>query len=157
MNEGSYKYNGAKALVALQEIHIKEFYNTWKKAKELDIKLPITDDPFYKSLNTLLYHVLRSSRGYIVWICSQLKLPDPKIDEAPLPEIIIENAEKFIEHLVERWKLPLRNVEPELFEDKVYKSNWDVDFCIESMLEHAVMHPIRHKYQLDNLIRQQTK
>ncbi|MDT3696207.1 MAG: hypothetical protein ROY99_07415 [Ignavibacterium sp.] len=153
MIESEYKYNGAKALVSLHEIHLKEFYNTWKKAKELDIKLPITDDPYYKSLNTLLYHVLRSARGYIVWICLQLKLPDPQIDEAPFPEIIVDNADKFIEHLIEKWRVPLQNVEPELFEDKVYKSNWGVDFCIESMLEHAVMHPIRHEFQLNKFIK----
>jgi len=156
MIESEYKYNGAKALVELHEIHIREFYKIWKKAKELDLKLPVTDDPYYKSLDTLLYHVLKSSRGYMVWICLQLNLPDPKIEEAPLPETIIENAERFIKHLSERWRIPLRNVEPERFENKVYKSNWGVDFSIESMLEHAVMHPIRHQFQLENLIRQQS-
>ncbi len=154
MTEHIYKYNGAKALVELHEIHIKGFYRTWKKAKEIGIKLPVTDDPYYKSLDTLLYHLLRSARGYMVWMCKQLDLPDPQIDEAPSPEIVEENAEKFIEHLTEKWNIPLRNVEPERFEDKTYKSNWGVDYCIDAMLEHAVMHPIRHKFQLENLIKQ---
>jgi hypothetical protein len=154
MTEHIYKYNGAKALVELHEIHIKAFHRTWKKAKEIDIKLPVTDDPYYKSLDTLLYHLLRSARGYMVWMCKQLDLPDPQIDEVPSPEIVEENAEKFIEHLIERWNIPLCNVEPERFEDKTYKSNWGVDYCIDAMLEHAVMHPIRHKFQLENLIKQ---
>lgn len=153
MTEGIYKYNGAKALVELHEIHIKAFYRTWKKAKEIGIKLPATDDQYYKSLDTLLYHVLRSARGYMVWMCKQLDLPDPQINEAPSPELVEENAEKFIEHLIERWNIPLRNVEPERFEDIAYKSNWGVDYCIDAMLEHAVMHPIRHKFQLENLIK----
>ncbi len=157
MIEEVYKYNGAESLVELHKIHIKAFYRTWEKAKELDIKLPITDDPYYKSLDTLLHHVLKSARGYMIWICAQLNLPDPQIDEAPPAEIVEENSEKFIEHLTQKWSLPLREIEPELFEDKVYKSNWGIDYSIEAMLEHAVMHPIRHKFQLENLIKQQLK
>lgn len=147
-----YKYGGAKALIALHEIHLRSFYETWKKAKQVGIKLPVTDDPYYKSLDTLLYHLLRSSRGYMVWMCKQLNLPDPQIDEAPLPEIVVEKADHYLDYLIDKWKAPLKDVPPEKFEVKVYKSNWGVEFCIDAMLEHAVMHPIRHEFQLKNLI-----
>lgn len=149
----SYKYNGAKALVALHELHLRSFYSTWKEAKKLGIKLPHTDDPYYKSLDTLLYHLLRSARGYMIWMCKQLNLPDPQIDEAPLPEKIAKEAESYLDYLTDKWKYPLKDVPPELFEDKTYKSNWGVDYCIDAMLEHAVMHPIRHEFQLSNLIK----
>lgn len=152
MEDIAYKYNGAKALVALHEVHIKSFYETWKQAKQLGVKLPVSDDPYYKSLDTLLYHVLRSARGYMIWMCDKLQLPDPLINETPSADIIKEKADEQISHLLERWKLPLVNVEPKLFEDKVYKSNWGVDYCIDAMLEHAVMHPIRHEFQLKNLM-----
>lgn len=147
-----YKYNGAKALVALHEIHIKSFYEAWKQAKQLNIKLPDSDDPYYKSLDTLLYHLLRSARGYMIWMCDKLGLDDPQINETPPAEMIEEKAVEQLAHLFERWRIPLTNVEPELFEDKVYKSNWSVEYCIDAMLEHAVMHPIRHEFQLNNLI-----
>ena len=152
MEELSYKYAGAKALVKLHEIHLQTFYETWKQAKQLGIKLPESDDPYYKSLDTLLYHVLRSARGYMIWMCEKLQLPDPMINETPSAEIIEEKAMEQIIHLLEQWRAPLQNVEPELFEDKVYKSNWGVEYCIDAMLEHAVMHPIRHEFQLKNLI-----
>ena len=82
----------------------------------------------------------------MVWMCKQLDLPDPQIDEAPLPEIVVEKADQYLEYLIDKWKYPLKDVPPEKFEDKVYKSNWDVEFCIDAMLEHAVMHPIRHDF-----------
>lgn len=157
MDEILYKYNGAKALVTLHEIHLKSFYSTWLQAKQAGVKLPKTDDPYYKSLDTLLYHILRSARGYMIWMCKQLNLPDPQIDEAPLPEIVAEKAQSYIEYLMDKWKYPLKDVSPDLFEDKVYKSNWDVKYCIDAMLEHAVIHPIRHEFQLKNLIKQQLK
>ena len=40
-----YRYKGALALVQLHEIHLQSFYQTWKEAKRLNIKLPVTDDP----------------------------------------------------------------------------------------------------------------
>ena len=152
MEEIIYKYAGAKALVKLHEIHLNSFYETWKEAKRLDIKLPVSDDPYYVSLNRLLYHVLRSARGYMIWMCEKLGLEDPQIKETPAAEMLEEKATEQITHLFEKWKLPLSNVEPELFEDKVYKSNWGVEYCIDAMLEHAVMHPIRHEFQLKNLM-----
>lgn len=147
-----YRYKGALALVKLHEIHLQSFYETWKEAKRLSIKLPDSDDPYYKSLDTLLYHLLRSARGYMIWMCEKLGLEDPQIKETPPAEIIEEKVVEQLAHLFERWRLPLANVEPELFEDKAYKSNWSVEYCIDAMLEHAVMHPIRHEFQLKNLI-----
>jgi len=147
-----YRYKGASALVKLHEIHLQSFYETWKEAKQLNIKLPDSDDPYYKSLDTLLYHLLRSARGYMIWMCDKLGLEDPQIKETPPAKIIEEKAVEQLAHLFERWRLPLADVEPELFEDKAYKSNWSVEYCIDAMLEHAVMHPIRHEFQLKNLI-----
>ena len=53
-----YKYGGARALVELHEIQMRSFIETWKQAKKVDVPLPVTDDPFYKSLDTILrvYH-----------------------------------------------------------------------------------------------------
>jgi uncharacterized damage-inducible protein DinB len=157
MHDIQYKYGGAKALVKLHEIHLKEFYTTWKEAKRLNIKLPETDDPDYISLNTLLFHVLRAARGYMVWICNKLELDDPQINKTPPADLIENKAKEYISHLIEKWQLPLVNVEPELFENKVFKSNWGVEYCIDAMLEHAVMHPIRHEFQLKNLMIAQSK
>ena len=151
-----YKYGGARALVELHEIQMRSFIETWKQAKKVNVPLPVTDDPFYKSLDTILYHVLRSSRGYITWICEKLHLPDPGIIPAP-EENTVEKYPEYLEHLLERWRAPLCNVVTERFEDKVYTSNWGVDHTIEAMLEHAVMHPVRHEHQLKKLIKEMNK
>lgn len=147
-----YNYNGARSLILLHERHIKAFHATWKRAKGLNIKLPETTDPDYESLYTLLFHVIRSSRGYITWICEKLELDNPGIDPLPPLENIEDKAEEYINHLLERWALPLVNIEESKFFDTGFKSNWGAMYCIEAMLEHAVMHPIRHEFQLSNLI-----
>jgi hypothetical protein len=147
-----YKYNGAKSLILLHEKHITNFHKTWLEAKSNNIPLPKTDDPDYQSLNTLLRHVLRSARGYMVWICEKLNLPDPEIEITPEPSNVHELAENYLEHLIMKWRIPLQNIEEEYFIHKTYESNWGTQYCIDAMLEHAVMHPLRHQFQLECLI-----
>ncbi|MBT8387923.1 MAG: hypothetical protein KJO12_10970 [Ignavibacteria bacterium] len=142
-------------MVQLHEEHLRSFLKTWKRAKELNIKLPQTDDTDYQSLETLLRHVFRASRGYITWMCDKLELPDPKINPTPEAEEIEKVADTYLEHLIERWEYPLTSVSPEKFEDKLFTARWGVDYCIDAMMEHAVLHPIRHKFQLKNLIENQ--
>ena len=55
--------------------------------------------------------------------------------------------------LLERWRAPLREVSNEKLETPEYASRWQTRYCVDSMLEHAVMHPIRHAFQLDELLK----
>lgn len=150
-----YKYNGARALVLLHDRYLRSCIQTWKEAKKMDIKLPATDDENYQSLETLLKHILRAARGYMTWICEKLNLPDPGIDSPPSAELVEAEADAYAEHLLDKWRLPLAQTEEEKFHTPTYTSRWGVDYCIDAMLEHAVMHPIRHEYQLKNLISSQ--
>jgi uncharacterized damage-inducible protein DinB len=114
--------------------------------------LPAGDDPNYASLEALLRHVLRAARGYMVWICEMLELPDPQIRSTPQAGEIEAEAESYLEHLLEQWRRPLAEVPEERFYSPEYPSRWKVDYCIDAMLEHAVMHPIRHQFQLMELL-----
>ena len=152
-----YKYNGARSMVLLHDKYLRLCIQTWREAKKLNIKLPVTDDEDYISLETLLRHILRSARGYITWMCEKLNLPDPEIEPAPEPDSVELKCDEFLSHLLEKWKTPLAEIEEEKFHSPTYTSRWGVDYCIDAMLEHAVMHPIRHEFQLNNLITQQKK
>jgi uncharacterized damage-inducible protein DinB len=151
----SYKYNGARAMVILHEEHLRSCVDAWRKAKGLNIKLPQTDDEDYQSLETLLKHIFRAARGYIMWICSKLNLPDPEIEPAPESGLIESKIDDYLDHLLEKWKHPLTKISEEKFHAPTFTSNWGVVYCIDAMLEHAVMHPIRHEFQLRNLIIEQ--
>jgi uncharacterized damage-inducible protein DinB len=142
-------------MVILHDKYMREFLVTWRKAKQLQINLPVTDDPDYQSLDHLLSHLLRAARGYMTWMCKKLGLPDPGIDNFPPPETAERDAEAFLQHVLEKWREPLANVAAEAFENISYKSRWGMDYSIDSMLEHAVMHPIRHIFQLEELMEAQ--
>ena len=147
-----YLYPAARSLVILHEQSLRKYFDTWKKAKSMSVKLPETDDPNYKSFNALLRHVLSWSREYMVWICEKLDLPDPVIKSSPDIEVIDSKAPDYLEHLYERWRLPLVKVPEEKFSKPTYVSHWNVNYCIDAMLEHAVMPPIRHRFQLLELL-----
>lgn len=147
-----YQYRGARALVLLHEKHLLSFLETWRLAKRAGVILPETEDPDYESMETLLAHVLGAARGYMVWICEQLRLPDPGIHASPSANEVTAAAEAYVKHLLERWRVPLAQVPEELFHKPSYKSRWGVEYCVDAMLEHAVMHPIRHAFQLQEAL-----
>ncbi len=147
----NYSYRGARAMVILHEQHMNEFLSVWREAKAANLTLPKTDDPDYASLETLLGHVLGAARGYMTWMCEQLNLPDPQIAPRPDAQVIEAEAESYLEQLLTKWRLPLAEVPEERF-GLVAKSRWHIEYCIDAMLEHAVMHPIRHTFQLRELL-----
>ncbi len=151
-----YRYRGARALVLMHERYLREFLVTWKQAKAANVVLPKTDDPDYLSLEFVLHHVLRAARGYMTWMCEKLGLPDPEIQPAPPPERAQAEADQYLEHVLERWREPLAGVDEARFEE-AFPSRWKTVYCIDAMLEHAVCHPLRHTFQLRELMARQSE
>jgi uncharacterized damage-inducible protein DinB len=155
LSEGAledYAYRGARALVLLHEVELRRCLVVWRQAKAAGVVLPQTDDPDYTSLETLLVHILGAARGYMVWICTQLELPDPNIRPKPDAADVEREAEGYLEHLLERWRLPLADIPEGRFEPDVYRANWGTPYAVEAMLEHALVHPMRHRFQLTELL-----
>lgn len=151
-----YRYGGARTMVHLRGLYLWECLEAWKQAQKIGLTLPETDDPSYVSLEDLLSHVLRADRGYIIWICKKLELPDPGIEPAPPLGVIGAEADDYVTNLIKRWRTPLAEVDEERFHRQEYESNWGVRYCIDAMLEHAVMHPILHRVQLQELLEEQS-
>jgi hypothetical protein len=148
----NFRYRGARACILLHEQIMRQFLETWKQAKAAGISLPESKSPHYDSLETLLHHVLDLAMKYMVWICEKLELPDPGIQPAPGVDRIEAEVDSYMEHLFEQYRQPLVDVEGRRFYQPGYPAPWNVDYCIDAMLEHAVMHPMRHRFQLLELL-----
>jgi len=153
----NYKSRGARALVLLHEKHLRQCLEVWKQAQAAGVKLPETDDENYRSLETLLRHVLDAAGDYMVGICRDLGLPDPEIKLAPSIDVIEVEADSYLEHVLERWRLPLAEVTDERLEPPPELYEPGMPYWVDAMLEHAVMHPIRHEFQLKELMQKQVK
>ena len=149
----AYRSRAVRAMVLLHEEHLRRFVHTWRLALASSVRLSPTDDPAYASLGALGQHVLGAAGGYMVWMCEVLTLPDPGIRSAPDAAAMVRDADDYIEHVLERWRAPLREVSNERLETPEYPPRWKTRYCIDAMLEHAVMHPIRHAFQLEELIK----
>ena len=141
-------------MVLLHDEHVRRFLVVWNQAHAASVMLPRTDDPAYASLDTLLHHVLGTAGSYMTWMCEALGLSDPKIRILPEPTALAAEADSYMEHVLEKWRTPLRDVGDDRLETPEYPSRWQTRYCIDAMLEHAVMHPIRHAFQLEELMRQ---
>jgi uncharacterized damage-inducible protein DinB len=139
--------------VILHDRALREMVPVWRRARAAGIRLPATEDPSYASLAALLHHVLGASRRYMTWLCEKLVLPDPAIDPAPEADRVEHEVDRYLEHLLARWRLPLKDVEePRFF--VLHETNGE-DMSCEAMLEHAVTHPMRHRLQLEELLEAQ--
>ena len=110
--------------------------------------LPETDDPNYESFDALLRHVLSWARRYMIWMCEMLSLSSPQVPPVPEVAAVDGEADRYLEELLRRWRTPLADVPEERFYKPEYEAPWKVKYCIDAMLEHAVMHPVRHRFQL---------
>jgi hypothetical protein len=146
-----HRSRGARALILLHDQELRSFLDTWRQAKTDGLSLPTCEDPSYASFDALGWHVLACARHYMVWCCEVLKLAEPGIDVCPPIEVIDAEAERYLEHVLERWTTPLADVADDLLEI-AHTSRWGVEYCVDAMLEHAVMHPVRHAFQLRELM-----
>ena len=149
---GPYRSRAVRALVLLHEEHLRRFVRTWRLALANSVTLPATENPVYASLGALGQHVLSAAREDMLWMCEKLALPDPGIRVAPDAAAIVGEAEGYMEHVLERWRASLREVSDDRLEAPEYPSRWQTRYCIDSMLEHAVMHAMRHTFQLEELM-----
>lgn len=147
-----YAYGGARALVALHARHLEIFWQTWQRADASSVQMPESEDPNYASRDTLLVHVLGCAARYLTWVCDQLELERPVIEEFPTVEGFAARADQYLHEVLAAWELPLRSITVEQADGPTFVSRWGVSYSIDAMLEHAVVHPIRHTYQLENLM-----
>ncbi|CAM3963134.1 hypothetical protein [Deinococcus frigens] len=153
-NLAAYRSRAARALVLLHDKKMREFLGVWQRARASNVHLPATPDKHYQSLEHLLWHVLNSSGQYMVRMCAHLGLPDPQLEPVPSIENVEARAEAYLEHLLAWWRVPLAGVTNADMQPEIYTPG--MHYWIDAMLEHAVMHPVRHTFQLRELMTAQS-
>ena len=149
----TFKSRGVRALVLLQMDEMDQLFIVWKKAKRLGVKLPATRDPAYQSVDLLMRHPLRSCRGYLTWLCEVLGRPDPRVPDPPEAENVAAHGAAYLKVLAKAWEKQMAWMPGKVLDAfTVYTSRWGAPMTVEAMFEHAVAHPMRHRFQLVELI-----
>lgn len=148
-----FKSRAVRTLVELHEIEMRKFFETWDRFVTSGAPMPEAHgDPDYESRNHLVGHVCRAARNYLTWIGDQLGRPVKDVDLETDSLKIAARTKEFMAGVLEGWRRHLPAVADEELEPVAYKSRWGVPMTIESMLEHAVVHPMRHRIQLERIL-----
>src|SRR5688572_20492033 len=148
-----FKSRAVQSLVELHEVEMRKFFETWDRFVASGAPLPeARGDADYQSRDHLIGHVCRAARSYLTWIGEQLGRPVTDVDAETDPLKIAPRAKEFMKEVLAAWRRHLPAVENQELEPATYKSRWGVQFSIEAMLEHAVVHPMRHRFQLEQLL-----
>lgn len=87
--------------------------------------------------------VARASRGYLTGISE--KLGRPETDALK----IARRAREFIKGVLKGRRHHFTEVQDADLEPALHMSRWGTQLTIESMQEHAVVHSMRHRFQLE--------
>ena len=110
-----------------------------------------TNDPDCVSIQTILSHVVCSGYGYIVYIrkhCGEELnfFERERLDSVALYHTALTEMFRYNEQFFEDY--PNVSIE-ELNNDKKIKTRWGQLFDIEQLLEHAIVHILRHRRQIE--------
>jgi len=113
-----------------------------------------TTDDDCKSIQSILTHVVSSGFGYIIYIENYIGNNKPRLEKIPY-----ENVNCYIDQLDGMFEYALNffllnpNVEIEqLDQSKKIIVNWGQQYDIEQLLEHAIVHILRHRRQIQKFV-----
>ncbi len=111
-----------------------------------------TKDEDCRSVQTIMSHVVRSGYGYADYIRDQLAIPSTR----PQPRLLsrqeaLEQLEAALRYTIEtlegRWEMSGEEIS-----SIVIKTRWGAVYDMEGLLEHAIVHILRHRRQIEKFI-----
>lgn len=131
----------------LHKISLEEFI------KIVDHK---TDDEDCRSIQTISRHIIRSGYGYANYILTALNIPtdSPNVNEMKIEspnDVVIELRRMIDYNLKHLYELNRESIEEKMFSVK-FVTRWEEEFNFEQILEHAIVHILRHRRQVEKFI-----
>lgn len=113
---------------------------------------PQTEDEDCRSVQTIMSHVVRAGYGYADYIREQLSIastrPRPKLLSRQESLEQLEAALRYtIQTLEGRWEMSAEEIS-----GIVINSRWGAVYDAEGLLEHAIVHLLRHRRQIEKFI-----
>jgi uncharacterized damage-inducible protein DinB len=147
-----FKSNAVRSCVELHETELSRFFETWQRFVTSGLALPASADPAYQSPQHLGGHVLRAARNYLTWIGECVQRPVTDVDADQDFVSVAAKGRAFVDEVLDAWRRHLAALEDSELAPAVFTSRWGEPYNVEQMLEHAVVHPMRHRVQLERLM-----
>jgi len=147
--------NAVNALLAEYEKAILELQNVIRTISDENLVFEAdsqTDNPDCKSVQTILSHVVSSGYSYCIYIRNfrndNSVRPEKMIRKSTCEYII--DLDTIMQFTRDTFDL-ITDSELERFSDsEKMKTSWKQVYDIEQMMEHAIVHILRHRRQIEN-------
>ena len=111
-----------------------------------------TEDEACRSIQTIMSHVVRAGYGYANYIREQFSISSEPIEHKQIAHHQVgDEIDKMLAYtaatLDGKWELS----DDEICEVKI-NSRWGVIYNLEQMLEHAIVHILRHRRQIERFL-----
>lgn len=148
-----FRSRAVRSLVELHEREMQSFHEAWKRFVAADLPMPEAHgDESYASRERLAGHVLMAARGYLVRIGEWVGRPVNDVDASQDAAEIAARFAAFEGGVLAAYRRHLAELtDPEL-EPQTHRTRQGDLMSVEQLLEHAVVHPMRHRIQLERLL-----
>jgi len=148
-----FRSRAVRSLVELHEVEMRSFLQVWRRFVAADLPMPEAHgDEDYENRERLAGHVLRAARGYLTRIGEWVGRPVNDVDASQDPYEIVRRAPEFAEEVLSAYRRHLAEVTKEELEPQLHRTRWGDLMSVENLLEHAVVHPMRHRIQLERVL-----
>lgn len=120
----------------------------------LVIRDPETKDMDCRSIQSILNHLVRSGYGYANYIRKQFgNNYEERIDNYALisPDVAIQALNKMLAYhaatLEDKW-----DISGEEILGNIMKTTWGQDYDFDQLFEHAIVHMLRHRRQIERFL-----
>ena len=104
------------------------------------------------SIEVIMNHVIRAGYGYSNYIRNALSLESLPIADRKIPQNEISaEIDKMMDYSNEIFENGQSITDKEL-EGVYFKTNWGVRYNIDQLMEHAIVHVLRHRRQIQKFL-----
>jgi uncharacterized damage-inducible protein DinB len=112
-----------------------------------------TQDENCRSIQTILSHVVSSGYGYADYLRNRFEIPSTRPEKRLLSrQEALNELDAMLNYTIEtlenRWEMTEEEIER-----IVIQPRWGGNYHMEQLMEHAIVHILRHRRQLDKFLR----
>jgi uncharacterized damage-inducible protein DinB len=157
MTRESYRPGPIGALMDEYERAVSELRRLVERVPEdeaVRVVDPHTEDDDCRSVQTVMSHVVGAGYGYADYLRQVFSIPSARPPRRLLsPHEFLEQLDAMLSYTVltleGRWEMSADEIT-----SAVINSGWGVRYDVEQLLEHAIVHVLRHRRQIERFIRQ---
>lgn len=104
------------------------------------------------SIQIIINHVVRAGYGYSKYIRDALSINSLPVEDKQIPQTeILAEIDQMFAYTAAIFEGD-RQVTDEEMEEIFFKTRWGVDYNIDQLFEHAIVHVLRHRRQIQKFL-----